>query len=119
MARGDDIEDRLIDFAVMVINLCASLPATVAGRHVAGQLVRSGTAPAPHYSEARGAESSRDFVHKLGMCLKELNESAVWLKIALRSKMSPEARVQPVLTECIELSKIINSSIQTARRNNR
>ena len=117
MARGDDIEERLIDFAVMIINLCASLPATVAGRHVAGQLVRSGTAPAPHYSEARGAESTRDFIHKLGICLKELNESAVWLKIAQRSKMTPEARVKPVLTECVELSKIINSSIQTARRN--
>jgi four helix bundle protein len=117
MARGDDIEERLIDFAVMTINLCASLPTTVAGRHVAGQLVRSGTAPAAHYSEARGAESTRDFIHKLGICLKELNESAVWLKIALRSKMSPEARGQPVLLECIELSRIINSSIQTARRN--
>lgn len=117
MGRGDDIEERLIDFAVMIINLCASMPATVAGRHVAGQLVRSGTAPAPHYSEARGAESTRDFIHKLGICLKELNESAVWLKIAQRSKMTPEARVQPVLSECVELSKIINSSIQTARRN--
>jgi four helix bundle protein len=118
MARGDDIEERLIDFAVMTINLCVVLPTTVAGRHVAGQLVRSGTAPAPNYSEARGAESTRDFIHKLGICLKELNESAVWLKIALRSKMSPEPRVQPVLNECVELSKIINSSIQTARRNN-
>lgn len=117
MAKGDDIEDRLIDFAVMVINLCAGLPTTVAGRHIAGQLVRSGTAPAAHYSEARGAESSRDFIHKLGICLKELNESAVWLKIVLRSKMSPDARVQPILAECIELSRIVNSSIQTARRN--
>ncbi|MCS6843933.1 MAG: four helix bundle protein [Caldilineales bacterium] len=119
MAKGDDIEERLIDFAVLIIKLCAALPDTLAGRHVAGQLLRSGTSPASHYSEGRGAESRRDFVHKLGVCLKELNESAVWLKIALRSKMAPEAEVLPILTECIELSKIINSSIQTARRNTR
>ena len=80
MAKGDDIEERLIDFAVRVINLCGHLPDTAAARHVSGQLLRSGTAPAPHYSEARGAESSRDFIHKLGICLKELNELRVWLE---------------------------------------
>ncbi len=117
VAKGDDIEDRMIDFAVVVIEICAELPQTLAGRHVAGQLVRSGTAPAPHYSEARGAESRRDFIHKLGICLKELNESKVWLKIATRSGMSIEERTGPALVECQELSRIINSSIQTARRN--
>ena len=97
MAKGDDIEERLIDFAVRVINLCGHLPDTAAGRHVSGQLLRSGTAPAPHYSEARGAESSRDFIHKLGICLKELNESRVWLKIIIRSQMLPEASMHNIL----------------------
>jgi len=54
MAKGDDIEERLIDFAVRIINLCPHLPKTSAGRHVAGQLIRSGKAPAPNYAEARG-----------------------------------------------------------------
>ena len=65
MAKGDNIEERLIDFAVRVITLCDSLPGTRAGNHLAGQLLRSGTSPAAHYAEARGAESSEDFVHKL------------------------------------------------------
>ena len=65
MARGDDIEERLIDFAVAIILLCGELPNTPAGRHVAGQILRSGTSPAPNYGEARGAESRKDFIHNV------------------------------------------------------
>ena len=115
MAKGDDIEDRLIKFAVRVIKLCANLPDTSEGRHVRGQLNRSGTAPAPNYSEARGAESTRDFIHKLGICLKELNETRVWLLIISRSEMLPSARLTNLTQECEELAKIISSSIKTAK----
>lgn len=59
MAKGDELEERLIRFAVRVLKLCAALPDTGEGRHVRGQLIRSGTAPAPHYAEGRGAESTR------------------------------------------------------------
>src|SRR5262245_19870254 len=90
MAKGDDIEERLIGFAVRVIKLCAHLPQTQVGCHVADQLLRSGTAPAAHYAEARGAESNRDFTHKLKICLKELNESRVWLKIVIKSELLSE-----------------------------
>ena len=70
MAKGDDLEDRLIEFGVRIIRARAHLPKTQAGRHLADQLLRSGTAPAAQYAEARGAESRRDFVHKLKMGLK-------------------------------------------------
>jgi len=117
MAKGDDIEQRLINFAVAIIELCDQLPGTVTGRHMAGQLLRSGTAPAPHYAEARGAESRRDFIHKLGICLKELNESLVWLKIINAGNILPETDLTAIMTENNELSRIVNSSIQTAKRN--
>ena len=65
MVKGDDIEERLIDFAVRIIGVCDALPDKPAGRHVRGQLLRSGTSPAPNYGEACGAESSKDFVHTL------------------------------------------------------
>lgn len=55
-ARADELEERLIDFAVRLIKLSASLPKTPAGKHIAGQILRSGTSPAPNYGEARGAE---------------------------------------------------------------
>lgn len=119
MAKGDDILERLIEFAVRILRLCDELPDTPAGRHVRGQLLRSGSAPAPHYAEARGAESRRDFIHKLGVCLKELNESDVWLKIIMLSEMLPPQRVQSLSDECGELSRIINASIQTAKANQR
>ena len=117
MAKGDDIEDRLIDFAVMIIAVCEKMPETRAGRHVAGQLVRSGTSPAPQYGEARGAESRRDFIHKLRICLKELNESRIWLEIARRSNMTPASKLQPIIAECDELCRIVSSSIHTATTN--
>ena len=63
MARGQDIEDRLIAFAVRIVTLCDNLPSSRTGNHFAGQLLRSGTAPAAHYAEARNAESNRDFIH--------------------------------------------------------
>ena len=87
MAKGDDIEERLVTFAVRVIKLSGHLPKSQAGKHIGGQILRSGTAPAAHYAEARGAESKKDFVHKLKICLKELNETRVWLKMISQSEM--------------------------------
>ena len=94
MYKGDDIEERLIDFAVRVIKLSTALPNSPAGTHIAKQILRSGTAPAAHYAEARGAESKNDFIHKLRICLKELNETRVWLKIILRSELLSDTRLQ-------------------------
>src|SRR6266550_1336321 len=86
-SRADELEERLIDFAVRIVKLSASLPRTAAGRHIAGQILRSGTSPAPNYGEARGAESHADFVHKLGIVLKELNETSIWLRVIDKSQM--------------------------------
>ncbi len=113
MAKGGDIQERLIDFAVAILQFCAELPKIQAGKHIAGQILRSGTSSAPNYGEARGAESRRDFVHKLKIVLKELNETGIWLKIIRRSEMLPVARVSLLEKECNELGKIINTSIRT------
>ena len=77
-SQADVLEERLIEFAVRIIKLAARLPKTAAGRHIAGQILRSGTSPAPNYGEARGAESSNDFIHKVRVVLKELNETLIW-----------------------------------------
>ena len=60
-----DLEERLIEFAVRVIRTAESLPKTKTGNHISGQLIRSGTSPAPNYGEAQNAESRADFVHKM------------------------------------------------------
>src|SRR6476646_1446777 len=84
---ADKQEDRLIEFAVRISRLAARLPRTPAGKHVSGQILRSGTSPAPNYGEARGAESRADFVHKLSVVLKELNETSIWLRVSERSEI--------------------------------
>jgi four helix bundle protein len=114
MAKGDDIQERLIDFAVRIVKLSSALPKTKAGNHFAGQLLRGGTSPAPNYGEARGAESTNDLIHKLGIVLKELNESGIWLERIKRSEMLALEVLQPLMQECTELAKIISSSIRTA-----
>ena len=116
MAKGDDIQERLINFSVSIIKLCEAMPNTSAGKHIAGQLLRSGTAPAFNYGEARGAESKNDFSHKLGVVLKELNETSISLEIARRSELLSTDRLATVQKECQELSKIINSSIRTVKQ---
>ena len=112
-----DLKDRLIDYAVRVIRLTEALPNTKTGTHVAGQILRSGTSPAPNYGEALAAESQADFVHKLKISLKELRETEIWLKIIARAKMVSSAKqLAPLLTETDELSAILFTSIQTAKQ---
>ena len=117
MTKGDDIESRLVSFAVGVMGLCDKLPKNATGNHVSNQLLHSGTAGAPNYAEARGAESPFDFIHKLGLVLKELNESRVWLEMIHQRRLTEEAEIKPVLDECIALSKIIAVSRRTASQN--
>jgi len=114
--REDVLEERLIDFAVRVVRLSAALPKTTAGKHIAGQIMRSGTSAAPNYGEARGAESQADFVHKLAIVLKELNETSIWLRIVVRSGMSTEKLTAQLVKENNELCRILTASLKTARR---
>ena len=76
-----DLEERLIDFAVRIIKLTEAFPNTRSGNHIRGQVLRSGTSPAPNYAEAQSAESRSDFVHKIKIALKELRETKVWLRM--------------------------------------
>ena len=71
------LEERLIDFAVLIVSVVEALPNSKAGNHIANQLIRSGTSPAPNYGEAQSAESHKDFIHKLKISLKELRETMV------------------------------------------
>ena len=113
-----DLKDRLIDFAVRIISLSESLPSTKAGKHISGQILRSGTSPASNYGEAIGAESRADFIHKLKIALKELRETEVWIKIIIRSKtVEKTEKLLPLLKETDELISILFKSINTARKN--
>ena len=113
--KGADIEERLLEFAVRVGKAIDTLPDTRLGRHIAGQLVRSGTSPAPNYAEACAAESKKDFIHKLAIVLKELRESSVWIRLIVKSELVPEKRLELLRDECDQLCKIIAKSLVTAK----
>ena len=112
------MQERLIDFAVMIIKLAKKLPHTEEGRLVKGQILRSGTSPAPNNGEAQSAEFRADYIHKIKVSFKELRETEVWLKIIIRAELiSPASEVDPVLAECDELISILVKSVNTARKN--
>ena len=115
-----DLEDRLLDYSAEIIRVTERLPSTRAGNHVAGQLLSSGTSPFPHHGEAQSAESRRDFIHKMKVCLKELREAKRWLRLIHRVPLlKPASRVDRLLDETEELVKIFAASIRTAERNKR
>ena len=118
-SKSDELEERLIAFAVRIIKLSARLPRTPAGKHIAGQILRSGTSPAPNYGEARGGESHADFVHKAGIVLKELNETCIWLRIIKHSELLSPDLLTGIVEENQELSRIFAASLKTARARKR
>jgi four helix bundle protein len=110
-----DLEDRLIDFSVAIVNFVEKLPNTKASVHLGGQLLRSGTSPSLNYGEAKSGESRNDFIHKMKVCLKELRESHNCLRILYRAKIfKSESEVLDLINECNELISIFVKSIITA-----
>ena len=114
--KANELEERLIDFAVRIVKVADALPKTSVGKHVSRQLLRSGTSPAPNYAEARGAESNSDFVHKLRIALKELNETSVWLRLACRAELLKRERLEELINENQQLCRILNASAKTAKQ---
>ena len=112
-----DLEDRLVQFGAGICRLAGSLPASPVGKTIAIQVIRSGTSPLANYGEVQGAESRRDFIHKLGICVKELRETRSWLKLIAELELCPEEERGTLLSECDELLAILASSVKTARRN--
>ena len=110
-----ELSERLLEFAARIGKMVDSLPRSRLARHIAGQVIRSGTSPAPNYEEACSAESRADFIHKLSICLKELRETRVWLRLIVRSELVLESKMEPLIVECGELANILGQSIVTAK----
>jgi len=116
--RKFDLQERLLAFAVAIIKLSDTCQKTQAGLHVADQLLRAGTSPLFNHGEAEAAESPRDFVHMLKICLKELRETQRALLLVQRVPLVADvATVTPLLTETDELIRIFVASIRTATKN--
>ena len=114
--KGDDIANRLLDFSVQVLHLTCCMAKTPQGRHVAKQLIRSGTAVGAHYHEARGAESRADFVHKIKIAAKEMRESNYWLRLIQRAQLAKTLDLSTAIDEAGQLVAILTASAKTAGR---
>ncbi len=113
-----DLEERLIDFAANVILFTNYVEKSYAGNHLSSQIVRSSTSPALNYGEAQSAESNKDFVHKMGICLKELRETNNCLKIIVSANLHSNSKMLDELkVEANELISIFVASIKTAKKN--
>jgi four helix bundle protein len=113
--KGDELQQRLNSFGPRTTNVANRLPATAEGRYISRQLLRSGMAAAPNYAEARAAESRADFIHKLRIVLKELNETRSWLEQIVANGLVFRDKMVAIIAENRELCWIIAASIKTAR----
>jgi len=113
-----DLEQRLLEYSARIIKVVESLPSTKVGNHIADQLLRCGTSPYPNHGEAQAAESTKDFIHKIKIALKELREAYRWLKLIKYIKLinNPD-RLDELIDETEQLIKIFVTSIKTARSN--
>ncbi len=114
-----DLEDRLVKFACICLEVCDLLPNTKTGQNMDHQLSKSGTSPALNYGEAQAAESPADFIHKMKLVLKELRETRISLRIINEKPVVLNEKSVSALKECNELMAIFIKSIDTAKKNQR
>lgn len=113
--KGDNIAQRLLEFAAHVLKIVSRLPKTPEGRHIAKQLVRAATATGANYEEARGAESRADFVHKVKLALKEMRESYYWLRLIDHANLIHNLSAKTLIEEAHQLVAILTASAKTAQ----
>ena len=114
--RKYDLEDRLVKYSCRMIDVVEALPNTRAGSYIAGQLIKSCISPTFNYGEVQGAESRKDFVHKLGIVLKELKECRSALKIIIKKELIKPLKLNGVYKETEELIAIMAKSITTTNK---
>ncbi len=112
-----NLDERLIDFSVMIISIVNKMPKTKAGNHLSGQLIRCGTSPALNYAEAQSSESRKDFIHKMKISLKELRETYTCLRIIEKTKLLGDFSILDIAKkENNELISIFVKSVETAQK---
>lgn len=113
--KGDDIAERLLNAVEGVRQLLPALEVDAARKHVAKQMWRAVTGGGANYEEARGAESSADFVHKVRVATKELREALYWLRVVQRSDWLTPGAADRLVDEVDQLVAILVVSARTAK----
>jgi len=111
------MQRRTKAFAIEVIKFFGKLPKTDAARVIGRQLLRSATSVAANYRAACRAKSHADFIHKIGTVAEEADESLLWLELLEEASLCPSPLVAPLKSEAYELLRILQTSLDTAKRN--
>jgi four helix bundle protein len=112
------LDDRLTAFATAILQLAQDFPKTPIANRLADQMTRSGTSIGANYEGATAAESKADFAHKMQIALKECRETCYWLRILSQANLLPKERIQPLLTESMELRAMLTSSVLKVKNRN-
>lgn len=114
---ASSISEKVENYAANVIRLCKSIEPDYFDQHTLLQLMRSATSVGANYEEGRGASSTKDFIYKLHLSLKECRESAFWIRVLIKSEVFNKENAGAILTEAEELIKILSKSLVTAKKN--
>ena len=110
-----DLEERTAKFGEEVIRFAQTISKNEITKPLIGQLVRSSTSIGANYMEADGAESRKDFIHKLGICKKECKETKHWLRMIATADLAAKDKCQNLWRECQELTLIFSAIINKTK----
>ncbi|MBO5049260.1 MAG: four helix bundle protein [Oscillospiraceae bacterium] len=111
------LEQKSFQFAIRIVNLCKHLRSTKKEYTLSKQLLRSGTSIGANVAEAQQAQSKADFISKLSIALKETTESKYWIKLIWATGYLSEKEYSSIVSDCIELEKILVTSVKTSKDN--
>ena len=111
-----DLEERTAKFGEEIIDFVRALVDNSVNRPLTGQIVRSATSIGANYMEADGAESKKDFFHKIGICKKESKETMHWLRMIARANPDQKSECRLLWQEVHELTLIFSSIISKNRK---
>lgn len=112
-----DLEERTARFGETIIDFVKTLPRNIIKDELIRQLVRSATSIGANHMEADGAESKKDFRHKIAICRKESKETKHWLRMVLKANPNKREECKKLMTECQELILIFSSILSSKKKN--
>ncbi len=111
-----DIKERTFLFGVRIVRLANGFPRTTAGFEMGRQLIRSGTSIGANVEEADGAESKKDFIHKMSIARKEARETRYWLRLVEASLLDNNDEVADLIQESDQVVRILSKIIANTRK---
>ena len=111
----EELRERTKQFAMRIVKMFRSLPKTEEARVLGKQVLRSGTSVAANYRAVCRSRSRADFISKLAVVTEEIDETAFWLELLVETGIVPKAKMDGLLKEANELTRIFGASVHTAR----